>query len=174
VPTRTRAWAQERIRNHFASNRDGAPRLTTRPYAPAKPAPVQRKPADSGDWRQRLRGGPDQAAILQTGGTPLPAAVRAKMEPHLGADLSAVKVHADGESGQAAKQLGARAFTTGTDVHFRAGEFSPGSKEGDRLLAHELAHVVQGSRRGKQRAGCTAGHERHPGSRPSGFEPTAN
>ena len=39
--------------------------------------------------------------------------------------------------------MGARAFTVGKDVHFGASEFAPGSKEGDRLLAHELTHTIQ-------------------------------
>lgn len=73
------------------------------------------------------------------------------MEPRLGADLSSAKVHSGGDSAKAASELGARAFTVGNDVHFNAGEFAPGSKEGDRLIAHELTHVVQGQRSGIQR-----------------------
>ena len=37
------------------------------------------------------------------------------------------------------------------DVHFAAGQYAPGTKEGDRLLAHELTHVVQGQKSGVQR-----------------------
>jgi hypothetical protein len=73
------------------------------------------------------------------------------MEPHLGADLSGVRVHTGGDSAKAASAFGARAFTVGSDVHFNAGEFAPGSKEGDKLLAHELTHVVQGQKSGIQR-----------------------
>jgi hypothetical protein len=73
------------------------------------------------------------------------------MEPRLGADLSSVKLHTGGDSAQAAAGFGARAFTAGTDVHFASGQFAPGTKEGDRLLAHELTHVVQGQRSGIQR-----------------------
>lgn len=89
--------------------------------------------------------------IPSGGGAPLSGSVRARMEPKLNADLSAVRVHTDGESSEAAKDLGARAFTVGSDVHFHAGEFQPGSKEGDKLLAHELTHVVQGQKSGVQR-----------------------
>lgn len=64
------------------------------------------------------------------------------MEPQLGADLSAVKVGTDGKSATAAEQLGARAFTVDGEVHFGSGEFAPGTKEGDRLLAHELTIAV--------------------------------
>ena len=110
------------------------------------------------------------AAIPEGGGAPLASGVRAKMEPRLGADLSGVRVHAGGESAEAAKSLGARAFTVGNDVHFGAGELAPGTKEGDKLLAHELTHVVQGQRSGIQRkpdegggGGEAGGHEvSHP------------
>ena len=94
------------------------------------------------------RGG---GAIPTGAGSPLPATVKARMEPKLGADLSSVRVHTGGDSAAAASSFGARAFTVGTDVHFNAGQFAPGSKEGDRLLAHELTHVVQGQRSGVQR-----------------------
>jgi hypothetical protein len=89
--------------------------------------------------------------IPKTTGSPLGADVRAKMEGKLGADLSGVKVHTGGESAKAASDFGARAFTVGSDVHFNAGQFAPGTKEGDRLLAHELTHVVQGQKSGIQR-----------------------
>jgi hypothetical protein len=95
--------------------------------------------------------GPDRVGIPEGGGAPLDAGVRKKMEGHLGGDLSNVRVHTSGDSAKAASQLGARAFTDGHDVHFNAGQFAPGSKEGDRLLAHELTHVVQGQKSGVQR-----------------------
>jgi hypothetical protein len=97
--------------------------------------------------------------IPHGGGSGLPGDVKAKMEGQLGADLSAVKVHTGGASAKAAEGLGARAFTVGQDVHFGAGEYQPGSKEGDRLLAHELTHTVQGARSGVQRKAEHAGGE---------------
>jgi hypothetical protein len=116
-------------------------------------------------WIARKASGAPQgkAAIPEGGGSPLPGSVRGGMEDKLGADLSAVKVHTGGESAQAAKSLGARAFTVGSDVHFGAGEFAPGSKEGDRLLAHELTHVVQGQRSGVQRKAAPDGEHEHGG-----------
>jgi hypothetical protein len=89
--------------------------------------------------------------IPQHGGAALPAPARATMEQQLDADLSGVKIHTSGESARAADGLNARAFTVGQDVHFGSGQFSPGTKEGDKLLAHELTHVVQGQRSGVQR-----------------------
>src|SRR5262249_100405 len=84
---------------------------------------------------------------------------RSQMEEHLGADLSHVKVHTGGESENAASSLGARAFTVGSDVHFNSGEFNPGSKEGQKLLAHELTHGVQEQRSGVHHAARAEGAE---------------
>jgi hypothetical protein len=39
--------------------------------------------------------------------------------------------------------VSARAFTTGRDVFFARSQYRPGTAAGERLLAHELTHVVQ-------------------------------
>ena len=65
------------------------------------------------------------------------------MEQAFGADFSGVKVHTDGQSDQLNQSIQARAFTTGQDIFFRQGQYDPGSKGGQELLAHELTHVVQ-------------------------------
>jgi hypothetical protein len=99
--------------------------------------------------------------IPHEGGSALPGDLKAKMEGQLGADLSGVKIHTGGASAQAADGLGARAFTVGQDVHFGGGEFKPGTKEGDRLIAHELTHTVQGARSGVQRKAEERGNAAH-------------
>ena len=78
---------------------------------------------------------------------------RTMMESGFGADFSSVRVHADAESHHLNEQLQARAFTTGNDIFFRRGAYRPGSSDGQRLLAHELAHTVQ--------QGATGVHRRH-------------
>jgi hypothetical protein len=92
---------------------------------------------------RKATGEAGEAKIPQGSGAPLPAPVQRAMEPAIGADLSRVRVHTGGDSAQAATQLGAKAFTVGNDVHFGSGQFTPGTKEGDRLIAHELTHTVQ-------------------------------
>jgi hypothetical protein len=65
-----------------------------------------------------------------------------------GIDLSLVRLHHNGtEAERACRALGARAFTVGSDIYFGAGAFAPRTPAGLRLLAHEVAHVVQ-QRRG--------------------------
>jgi GNAT superfamily N-acetyltransferase len=76
-------------------------------------------------------------------GKPLPEAVRGKMEAALGADFSNVRVHV----GPQADRIGAIAFTIGSDIYFAPGRYQPDTLQGQQLLGHELAHVVQ------QRAG---------------------
>ncbi len=75
------------------------------------------------------------------GGSPLPSLVRTKMERALGTDLSRVRIH----QGEEAESVGALAYTRGTDLHFQRGAYDPTSSPGQRLLGHELAHVVQQS-----------------------------
>lgn len=77
------------------------------------------------------------------GGQSLPSQVEEQMGGAFGADFSGVRVHTNPQADSLNQTLSARAFTTGSDIFFRQGEYQPGSSEGQRLLAHELTHVVQ-------------------------------
>lgn len=72
--------------------------------------------------------------------TGIPDAVKQRMEESFGTDFSSVRVHPD--SGKA-PEVGALAYTQGTDIHFAPGQFNPGTSAGQQLLGHELTHVVQ-------------------------------
>ncbi len=87
----------------------------------------------------------DRATVMNGlgSGAPLPASERSFFEPRMGADLSHVRVHTGGAAAKAAESVQAKAFTLGRDVVFGAGQFSPGTTAGRRLMAHELAHVAQ-------------------------------
>ncbi|MBW4522665.1 MAG: DUF4157 domain-containing protein [Scytolyngbya sp. HA4215-MV1] len=88
-----------------------------------------------------------EAQIQQArgGGQPIAEPVRASMEQSFGADFSGVRVHTDAQSDQMNRSVQAQAFTTGQDIFFRPGNYDPGSRGGQELLAHELTHVVQQS-----------------------------
>ena len=88
----------------------------------------------------------DHIAGSRGGGQPLPDSVRASMEPRFGQDFSAVRVHTGPDAGRAARSLNAQAFTTEQDIHFGEGRYQPDTEQGQRLLAHELAHVLQQDR----------------------------
>ena len=81
-------------------------------------------------------------------GHPLDPAARCVMEGRFGHDFADVRVHTDQRAADAAHALRARAYTVGRDIVFGAGRYQPQSGAGQRLLAHELAHVVQQSRGG--------------------------
>ena len=77
------------------------------------------------------------------GGARLPGSVRDFFEPRFGRDFSQVRVHADSDAAQSAREVEARAYTVGNDIFFGSGEFAPENSDGQRLLAHELTHVIQ-------------------------------
>lgn len=81
--------------------------------------------------------------VLRSSGQPLDVATRAFMAPRFGHDFSRVRVHSDAKAAESAEAVNALAYTVGRDVVFGAGQFVPEVGAGRRLLAHELAHVVQ-------------------------------
>ena len=76
------------------------------------------------------------------GGSSLDAGTQNRFAGALG-DLSDVRVHTDDTADRLNRSVSARAFATGSDVYFAKGEYRPGTADGDRLIAHELAHTVQ-------------------------------
>jgi hypothetical protein len=101
---------------------------------------LQRKIADDGGERVAPQ---TRYKAPRAPGEPLPEGLRRKFERRLGTDLGIVRVHAGADAAASAAALSAAAFTLGRDVVFGAGHWRPGTPEGDRLLAHEIAHVVQ-------------------------------
>ncbi len=83
--------------------------------------------------------------VLRSSGQPLDPVTRAFFEPRFGRDFSRVQVHTDGKASESARTLNARAYTVGQDLVFGAGQYAQRTEHGKRLLAHELAHVVQQS-----------------------------
>jgi len=75
----------------------------------------------------------------QTSGQPLPNPLQTQMESAFNTDFSAVRIH---ESPHAA-ELGALAFTQGSEIHFAPGQYRPDDRAGQQLIGHELTHVVQ-------------------------------
>ena len=100
-------------------------------------------------------------------GQPLPASERAFFEPRFGYDFGRVRVHVSPEAEAVSGGLRARAFTRGNDIAFAAGQWSPRTTNGRRLLAHELAHVVQQGR------GSTTDVQRDLATTPPTSPPTA-
>ncbi len=90
----------------------------------------------SGALEARLRAG-------ESGGAPLPADLRRQMEERFGRDFGGVRLHTDSLAEQLNRELRARAFTHGRDIFLGRKAADPATPAGQRLLAHELTHVVQ-------------------------------
>jgi hypothetical protein len=103
--------------------------------------PVQLK-ADSAYYNDQ-EAAPEVESVISSSGRPLDRETRRYMESRIGFDFSKVRIHTDSRAAASAKSLGARAYTVGNNIVFGPGRFAPNTTEGRRLLAHELAHVVQ-------------------------------
>lgn len=131
----------------------GRPAALARPAAPpAAFTPAVAQPRVGAPGQVRGAAGafevdPARLGLVPGGGSRLPPAVQAKMEAAFGADFSAVRVHV----GPQAARIGAIAFTTGNDIYFAPGRYQPDTMQGQQLVGHELAHVVQ-QRQGRVRA----------------------
>ncbi len=88
---------------------------------------------------------PEVEDVLSSPGQPLDPASRAFFEPRFGHDFSRVRVHTGGAAEASAREVNAHAYTVGRDIVFGASRFAPLTRAGQRLIAHELAHVVQQS-----------------------------
>jgi hypothetical protein len=84
--------------------------------------------------------------ISASSGRALDQSVRSPLEGAFGgADFGSVRIHDNGGADQLSRSLQAEAFTVGSDIFFRSGNFAPNTPSGQHLLAHELAHVAQGA-----------------------------
>jgi hypothetical protein len=110
---------------------------------------VQRKaaPERDEDAIDRAMGEAVESRLARSkgAGEALPQSVREPMETSLSADFSRVRVHTNEEAVKMSRELGAKAFTHGSDIYFNADQYSPATTSGRELLTHELTHVVQQS-----------------------------
>jgi Domain of unknown function (DUF4157) len=83
-------------------------------------------------------------------GSSVPGAFRKKLETLTGVNLADVKIHHGAEAARMNHALHAEAFTYGRNIYFGEGKFNPSTREGQRLLSHEMAHVAQQDRIGRR------------------------
>jgi hypothetical protein len=85
-------------------------------------------------------------------GRKMEPSIRESMEGRFGRDFSGVRIHDDSSAAQSARTINAQAYTSGSHVYFASGSYAPDSHDGQKLLAHELVHVVQqgGAGNGRQ------------------------
>lgn len=123
-----------------------AARLGTRlsmPWLPAEPAmraPATHRPRSGQPVAPQIS---DEIQAARGHGQSLSDGVLGGRAGELGVSPAKVGIHTDARADRLAHQLHARAFTVGTDIFFRQGEFAPTSPRGSYVLAHELAHASQ-------------------------------
>jgi hypothetical protein len=123
-------WAPPQLSHKCgACEQEDADKLQTKPAAPSAETP-RPAPAIAHD-------------VLRAPGRPLDPAARAFFEPRFGNDFADVRVHHDAGAAEAARAVGALAYTVGRDIVFSAGAYAARTDAGRWLLAHELAHTVQ-------------------------------
>lgn len=123
---------QPGLQVHSTAQRKAVDNFGHTPAQPVRPQTIQRRSASGVEAFQ---------VPLQprSGGQPIPDQVRVKMETAFGMDFSDVRIHV----GQEASSIGAIAYTWGTNIHFAPGQYNPHTIQGQKLLGHELWHVVQ-------------------------------
>jgi len=104
---------------------------------------VQRKETANNDSGGKSAPSIVSDVISSGGGQPMDGGTKQFMESRFGQDFGQVRIHTDSRAAESAAAIQARAYTSGRDVVFGAGEYQPGSESGKRLLAHELVHVGQ-------------------------------
>ena len=112
------------------------------PAATAAPAPTVAVMRSA----ERAEVEPEAAELVAQArhdGTPLDEPTRSQLEASVGRSLGHVRVHTGADADAAARALGARAFAIGPDLFFRDGAYDPSSRDGQHLIAHEVAHAVQ-------------------------------
>jgi hypothetical protein len=115
--------------------------------------------------------------VLDTPGQPLDTSTRALMESRFGHDFSQVRVHADTRAAKSAQAVNALAYTVGNAMVFGTRQYTPTTGAGQKLLAHELAHVVQqggGAPQSASTIGPTSGGLEAEAERAAGRVTTGN
>ncbi len=107
------------------------------------PLRIQRFSGQANEWAKTAPATVER--VLADSGRPLEPTLQQDMEQRFGHDFSEVRVHTSGVAEQSTRDVNAHAYTAGNNIVFAAGRFAPHTNEGQRLLAHELTHVVQQS-----------------------------
>lgn len=109
----------------------------------AGPAALQRSSAGTGSGTSTAPSSVNQ--VVNQPGAPLSQSVQNNMQRKFGWNFSSVRVHTDSSAAKSASEINANAYTVGNHIAFAQGQYNPKGRSGQRLLAHELTHVVQQS-----------------------------
>jgi len=104
---------------------------------------ISRKPSTVSDFEANEEDTDKINNVLSSGGSSLDSDTKEFMEPRFGYDFGNVRIHSGNLATRSAESLNALAYTVGNRIVFGEGQYTPTTKKGKRLIAHELAHVVQ-------------------------------
>jgi hypothetical protein len=124
---------------------------------PAGPTTIVQRSLAQGETGS-MEAAPIVSDVLSSPGQPLDPATRGFFAARFGHDFGNVRVHADAKAAESARSVNALAYTVGPHVVFGAGQYAPGSRAGQQILAHELTHVMQQSGVSPQIPGAAAEH----------------
>ncbi len=144
-----------------------APDLTSVPIAEDRVLDLQRNIGNRSVQRMIAESTPPITGAspphpVRSGGEKLEQDTQESMESGFGARFSDVRVHTDQDAAESAASLRADAYTSGRDIYFASGKYAPKSSDGQRLIAHELAHTIQQGE-GKAPTGIAAQTDREVG-----------
>jgi hypothetical protein len=105
--------------------------------------PVQRSESSEASTQREAPSIVSEA--ISRGGNSLDHGTQSFMENKLGYDFSNVRIHDNVVAAKSADAINALAYTSGNNIVFNQGQYSPDTNSGKKLLAHELTHVVQQS-----------------------------
>ncbi|MCP4494533.1 MAG: DUF4157 domain-containing protein [Gammaproteobacteria bacterium] len=140
---RTKPSVQRSMSSRFAYRGNSVKERQSNIHGILNTSCVQAK-SEAGTIPEGTTGFESSVSRMKGGGQPLDAGTRAFYEPRFGHNFSQVRVHTDAQAAESAESINAQAYTHGNDIAFGS-QYSPGSGEGKKLLAHELTHVVQQS-----------------------------
>ncbi|MGN6533177.1 MAG: eCIS core domain-containing protein [Ginsengibacter sp.] len=84
-----------------------------------------------------------QDVLNSSSGNPMDNTTRSFMESRFNHDFSDVKIHDNNKASESANSINALAYTSGNNIVFNVSQYNPYSIKGQKLLAHELMHVIQ-------------------------------
>jgi hypothetical protein len=133
----------DQIMRMRASQPNAAPPIQRIPRANNHTRPLRAQGSSAATESNALQSTEATVRALDSSGEPLDSALRSFFEPRFGHSFERVRVHTDAAAAKSSQDLGALAYTRGRHIVFAPGRFEPHTERGQRLLAHELAHVVQ-------------------------------
>lgn len=133
----------DKVISQLKNERGNATSVSEIPVESAVPQSIQPKKTSGNEGGMVSPSIESAIQRARGGGQKMNPELEQDMSKAMNADFSRVRIHTDGRSDQLNKDLGAQAFTTGHDIFFGQGKYNPSDDSGQRLLGHELAHVVQ-------------------------------